>query len=123
MIVCIDGNDGTGKTTLIALLQGRFPDVVFQDRGLPTRMTDGLPGEPADLYLVLFATPETCQRRLAQAGKSLSERYHTLEDLDHYHRRFQEVADDLSCVKLDAEPPLQEVAEAASAAIIAARSS
>ncbi|GAB4193335.1 MAG: hypothetical protein OHK0022_08060 [Roseiflexaceae bacterium] len=113
MIVCIDGNDGTGKTSLIALLRQHRPGITFQDRGRPTAMTDGGDAAPADLYLILTASVATCRKRLAAAGKSLDERYHTEADLRHYEQRFAVVARLLGAVLLDAEPPLEQVAAAA----------
>lgn len=103
MIVCVDGNDGTGKTSLIARLRPLLPAITFQDRGLPTAMTDGRTAPPADRYLILHASVETCQRRLLAAGKSLDEPYHTAADLTHYGRRFLEVAAALGATVIDAE--------------------
>jgi len=90
--VVVDGNDGTGKTTLVEALRRRGYEVA--DRGLPTRMTDAPALPPADdeFYLLLDAPVEVCRARLAQAGRNLEERYHTAADLAHYRRRFLEVA-------------------------------
>ncbi|MFO0555687.1 MAG: non-canonical purine NTP pyrophosphatase [Polyangiaceae bacterium] len=88
----VDGNDGTGKSTLVAKLR----DLGFRvkDRGAPTKMTDDPihPITPGELYVILDAPVEVSEARLLQAGKSLEERYHTRADLTHYRARFLEVA-------------------------------
>jgi len=109
MIVCIDGNDGTGKTTLIRILKQIFPEIVFQDRGLPSAMTDSCTTDPADLYIILDASISTCQNRLRQAGKSLEEKYHNEQDLMLYRGKFIEVANHIQSVIIDAEQPIDNV--------------
>ncbi len=110
MIVCIDGNDGTGKTTLIKKLQQIFPpEIVFQDRGLPSAMTDSCTTETADLYIILDATVSTCQNRLKQAGKSLEEKYHNEQDLRFYREKFLEVANQLQAIIINVEQPIDKV--------------
>jgi thymidylate kinase len=83
-MIVVDGNDGTGKSTLAAAL--RELGLLVQDRGMPTKATDdGVPPpaarQPGELYAILDAPAEVCQERLRRAGRSLAERYHTLEDL------------------------------------------
>lgn len=92
MRVEIDGNDGTGKSTLVANL-ARY-GIVALDRGRMTKATDDDSVEPEEgvLYIHLDAPAVVCQERLTRAGKDTSEKYHTLDDLRHYERRFQEVA-------------------------------
>ena len=109
MIVCIDGNDGTGKSTLIRRLREIFPELVFQDRGLPSAMTDGGTTDPADLYIILDATISTCQKRLRQAGKSLEEKYHNEQDLSYYQKQFIQVANQIKAVIINAEKPIDNV--------------
>ncbi|MBN2496288.1 MAG: hypothetical protein JXR96_16970 [Deltaproteobacteria bacterium] len=109
MTVVVDGNDGTGKTTLVAAL--RECGHAVRDRGKPTEMTDDETVEaPADdVYLILDAPVEVCRTRLAQAGKDLSERYHTVEDLTYYRGRFQEVAAALPrCAVVDSSGTREE---------------
>ena len=91
--IVIDGNDGTGKSTLIRSLEDL--GYVCQDRGLPTKMTDDYdlrPTSEKEIYLILDAPVETSRRRLALAGRDLNERFHTVDDLTHYRKRFLEVA-------------------------------
>lgn len=103
MIVVVDGNDGTGKTTLVKALRKR--GYAVQDRGLPSQATlDGVPNEiPKDeVYLILDAPIEVCRRRLAEAGKDLNEKWHTLEALKHFRAKFLEQADLLGAHFIDA---------------------
>ena len=90
--IVIDGNDGTGKTTLIAALKRLGIDA--QDRGEATLMTDHLEMEPRPhaIYLILDCPVEVSRARLKSAGKNLDEKYHTVEDLTHYRARFLDVA-------------------------------
>ena len=87
----VEGNDGTGKTTLVGQLAKLGFDV--QDRGVPTKMTDDPDLKPRRdvLYVVLDVPVEVSQQRLARAGKSLEEQYHTIDDLTHYRARYLEL--------------------------------
>ena len=112
--VVVDGNDGTGKTTLVEALRRRGFEVA--DRGLPTRMTDDPSLAPAgdEFYLILDAPEAVCRERLARAGRDLDERFHTEADLRHYRQRFLEVARRLPRhVVLDAAGSPDEVLAAA----------
>lgn len=92
MRIEIDGNDGTGKTSLVQLLSEL--GIKAQDRGLITKKTDNpeTPLEKDTLYIILDASVETCQQRLLKAGKNLDEKYHTEDDLRFYRDRFREIA-------------------------------
>ncbi len=98
-IITIDGNDGTGKSTLVEKLWHLGYNVA--DRGYPTEMTDKtdvqLPqdGLASYLYIILDCPVEVSRFRLARAGKNLDERYHTVEDLSYYRDRYKDVADRL----------------------------
>lgn len=110
MIVVVDGNDGTGKTTLVSALRAAGFEV--RDRGVPTRMTDdpSVSPQPGEAYLILDAPVPLLRERLRRAGKDLEERYHTVADLEHYRQRFLEVARALpQCVLLDASGPPEDV--------------
>lgn len=101
-MIVVDGNDGTGKSTLVAALVTLGYEVA--DRGLPTRATDdGLPAElpPGEAYVILDAPEEVCRARLAAAGKDLAEKWHTPEALAHYRTRFREVAAELGVPLVD----------------------
>ncbi len=104
MKIIVDGNDGLGKSTLVKALLAH--GIIASDRGTPTKLTDDLSiAVPTDeFYLILDAPIEISRTRLAQAGKDLNERYHTIEDLQHYRERFREIAQRLGtqCVVIDA---------------------
>lgn len=93
--VVVDGNDGTGKSTLVAAL--RALGYTVQDRGLPTKLTDSPDRDPRpeEVFLILDAPVEVSQARLRAAGKSLEEKYHAEADLRHYRARFLTVAEAL----------------------------
>lgn len=95
--IVIDGNDGTGKSTLINKLKEYFPHIEFFDRDLPTELTnlsdgtlqkiDKIKGDK-DLYIILDLCPDICQERLLKRGADITEKYHTLDDLKKYRKRF-----------------------------------
>ncbi len=92
--IVVDGNDGTGKSTLVNRLRklGYF----VNDRGIPTTMTDddnlNVQGNERDvLYVILDGTVEESRKRLEEAGKDLTEKYHTVTDLTYYRQKYLEV--------------------------------
>lgn len=110
----IDGNDGTGKSTVIARLKALGYEA--NDRGLATRLTDDLTllaeARMDTLYIVLDCPVEECRRRLALAGRDLKEKYHTVADLTHYRAVFLTVAKKLPhCHVIDAARPTEEVVQ------------
>ena len=123
MRLVIDGNDGTGKSTLVAVLQKIFDGAGdVWDRGIPTKMTDYYPVIHSDdeLYIILDVPVEVSRERLAAAGKDLTERYHTVEDLTHYRQRFREVAEQLGptrCRLVDASGTPDETLQRAVTAL------
>ena len=112
MKLVVDGNDGTGKSTLVATLQ--FHGLEVSDRGIPTKMTDSseVTASEDEFYLILDAPVEISRARLAEAGRDLNEKYHTVEDLTHYRQRFIEVAEALGdkAVLVDARGTAESVA-------------
>ena len=121
LTIVVDGNDGTGKSTLAAALRARGYDV--RDRGVPTKKTDdpSVAAVAGELYLVLDAPVPTCRERLAQAGKDLDEQYHTVADLEHYRARFLDVVAALpGALLVDADGPPGTVLERALRALEAA---
>ena len=109
MKLVVDGNDGTGKSTLVARLRDLGYDVA--DRGVPTKMTEDpcVCAGQGEVYLILDAPVEVCRARLAKAGKNLEERYHTVADLQHYRARFKEAAAALREALIDSDVPPDEV--------------
>ena len=107
MLVVVDGNDGTGKSTIVAILRRMGYEVA--DRGLPTALTDKplTPHLSDRIYIILDAPIELCQERLKAAGKDLTEKYHTLTDLAYYRARYQEIATTLpDCMLISTDKPL-----------------
>jgi thymidylate kinase len=92
MKICIDGNDGTGKSTLIAALKQLFPEHEYQDRGLPSAMTVGDDAAPADLYVILSCPVETSTQRLVAAERNMTDHWHLPETLHKYHKMFVDLA-------------------------------
>lgn len=110
--IIIDGNDGVGKSTIVALLRELGHDAY--DRGLPTKLTDtpGLPVPENEIYIILDAPVAVSRARLAKAGKDLDEEHHTVESLIDYRRRFQRLAAELPrCHLVDACGTAQSVLE------------
>ena len=111
MIIVVDGNDGTGKSTLVERLRKEGYDV--QDRGIPTKLTDdsSLKPNPDEFYIILDAPIEVCRERLKKAGRDLNEKYHTIEDLTYYRQRFLYVAEQIKdyCVLIDSARTINEV--------------
>lgn len=104
IIVEIDGNDGVGKTYLKTLLSDNTDlkdfsaihniKIRLQDRGEMTRATDSgvFNREEGHMYLLLDCSPAICQQNILHRGDSITEKYHTLEDLLYYHDRFLAIA-------------------------------
>lgn len=120
MRIIIDGNDGTGKTTLIKELQKITNDEIL-DRGLPSELTekdnieDSLPeNKDENLYFILTCPEKVCQNRLKERGADLTVQYHTLNDLIHYRSKFFDVFTTMmihgyAVYLINANRPLQKV--------------
>jgi ATP phosphoribosyltransferase len=109
-MIVVDGNDGTGKSTLVASLAAMGYEV--QDRGLPTRATvDGIPDKIPDdeLYIILDVPEEVSRARLEKSGKDMNEYWHTPEALTLYRAKFREVAEALGVPLIDATGRPEEV--------------
>lgn len=114
MTIVVDGNDGTGKTTLVRALDAL--GFLVQDRGLPTRASDdGVPPRDqwptGERYVILDVPVEVSRERLRLAGKSLEERYHTVEDLTFYRARYVEVAKGFGVPLIDATGTPEETVQ------------
>lgn len=104
IIVEIDGNDGVGKTFIKSMLRdnedlkdfcaGHNIDIKLQDRGEMTKATDSgvFNREDGHVYFLLDATPALCQANILRRGDSITEKYHTLEDLRYYRNKFLTIA-------------------------------
>ena len=110
MKLVVDGNDGTGKSTLVGMLRQLGYEV--SDRGIPTKMTDdnSITASDEEFYFILDVPVEVSQARLLKAGRDLKERYHTLEDLVFYRERFLAISKRLeNSVVIDASGSPEEV--------------
>ncbi|MBX7221703.1 MAG: ATP phosphoribosyltransferase [Blastocatellia bacterium] len=111
-MIVVDGNDGTGKSTLAAALRALGYEV--QDRGLPTKATDeGIPEvlPENELYLILDVPEAVSLERLQQAGKDMTEHWHHPDVLTHYRNRFREVAAGLKVPLIDSTGTAETVLE------------
>lgn len=116
--IVVDGNDGTGKSTLVtALRQLGFSQV--DDRGELTRATDddSLGPAPGTRYLLLVCPPETSLARLSAAGADLADPYHQPSALAHYDHRFRALAARFGATVIDTATtaPHEVLAEALTA--------
>lgn len=97
-IVEIDGNDGVGKTFIINELSKKFNkgDVIFRDRGQLTKATDSdiFIKEDNVIYILLDCDENISQNRIKERGDSIEEKYHTMEDLKYYRKKFLLLAED-----------------------------
>lgn len=103
MVLVIDGNDGTGKTTLVLALRTLGYHVA--DRGIPTMATDAtvpMQAVAGEVYVILDCAPELSRERLAGRGADLEEHFHTLSSLQYYRARFHVVAHELGALIVDA---------------------
>lgn len=93
MKIVIEGNDGTGKSTLAMQLRALGFDV--QDRGAMTKATldDAVNPEPDHKYILLVCPWEVSKQRLIAAGKDMNEIWHTDESLQKYDRIFRELVE------------------------------
>ncbi len=116
----VDGNDGTGKSTLVRLMAEY--GVESRDRGVMTRASDdtSIGPEEGTLYIVLDVPVETCRERLAAAGKDLDEQYHRVEDLTHYRQVFLDLVPRFGATLIRAEHPRRSL-QAALAAVLGAK--
>jgi ATP phosphoribosyltransferase len=91
--IVVDGNDGTGKSTLVQSLQMLgFRQVL--DRGEMTRATDDPAVEPVPgtVYILLVCPWEESKRRLLAACRDMTDPYHQDEALIKYDQRFRDLA-------------------------------
>lgn len=99
IILDIDGNDGTGKSTVIKLLQQKCNpnEITFNDRGILTKLTDvydedlpeSLPNDRC--YLILDADPDILMRRIYKRGPPF-DKYDTYPKIFQYKNRFMRLA-------------------------------
>lgn len=99
--IVIDGNDGTGKTTLVNKLSSiGFSNVC--DRGEITKATDSdnIELDKNSLYIVLNCPWELSKKRLEDKP---TDYYHTTEALQFYEKKFLEIANKFNINIIDSE--------------------
>ena len=116
-VIEVDGNDGTGKSTLVRLLAEY--GVEARDRGVMTRASDdpSIGPEENTLYIVVDAPVEVSRERLAAAGKDLDEQYHRVEDLTHYRQVFLDLVPRFDAALIVAEHPRRTLQQALAAVL------
>ncbi len=112
--IIVNGNNGTGKSTLVKALKKKGYDAV--DCKTPSEMTDNLniKLKNDEIYIILDANIKTCQNRLLEAGKSLDKQFNNKKDLTNYRTKFLEVAEDLqNCIILNTNLSKDKILERA----------
>lgn len=93
MRIVIEGNDGTGKTTLCQALKALGIENV-QDRGEMSAATlsDLVEPMPDTLYILLDCPWDVSKSRLIAAGKDMAEKWHSDNSLVYYRQAFLDLA-------------------------------
>lgn len=95
-MIFIDGNDGTGKTSICRMFQELRPDLEVKDRCILTGCTDifddDLPKQLDDgIYIILGATVDESRKRIEARGGE-TDKYDSYEALFKYHNRYRRLA-------------------------------
>lgn len=100
MIVCIDGIDGVGKTTVVNALRQKFPQHIYQDTGLPSILAYGLNSDmqKADVNIILYCSLDEVINRKDDIDKS---------SLSYYYLMFKQLAETNSWPFIDSERDLE----------------
>jgi len=110
----IDGNDGTGKTTLVDILRTRYPHYEFFDRNILTKLTDVYPDKleniPYGVYIILDASIETCLARI-NAREKVRDKYDTYESISKYRNRYRRLAIRYQTYFISTEVPIDKVVD------------
>ena len=90
-----------------------FPNIKYEDRGIFSKMTlidelfnrnknyvtlsqkfyESIKQDSSTLYIICRASSEICQKRILERGDSIEEEFHTLDDLNKYNQRFDDLID------------------------------
>lgn len=110
----IDGNDGTGKSTLCHIISSW--GIRARNRGIISKISLGQATvqdlRDDVLYVILDLPPKISQKRLSQAGKDLTEEYHTLPSLCKFRSIYCNIYRQVNrpnVLLLSANQPVQDV--------------
>lgn len=123
LTVEIDGNDGTGKSTIIKHLKSKYPEIHFKDRGVlsaltldenyshvnsRTKVMRTLFNDPSaqTKHIILDCSERLSQARIQSRGDSIDQEFHNLSDLLKYRSRFGKLSDDFDIPIISTEQPL-----------------
>ena len=110
--IVVDGNDGTGKSTLVnSLRQLGFRNVF--DRGEMTKATDDPTIGPVEgtIYILMVCPWGVSFTRLIEAGRDMSDPYHEPKALAKYDRSFRELAPLFNAHVIESHHPSINLAE------------
>lgn len=112
----VDGNDGTGKSSVVNLLKNKYADnghLIIKDRGILTKLTDidfslikpEIFNSVNRLCIVLDCDSKTSQSRISKRDgiDSLKEYYHQKDTLEYYREIFLKEAKCLGIEVIDTE--------------------
>lgn len=111
--IVVDGNDGTGKSTLVAQLK-KMGFTRVEDRGEMTKATDDDSAAPVPetIYILLHCSWNLSHKRLLESGADMNDKYHEPQTLEYYSKRFLEISDKFKPISIDVESlSKQEVLE------------
>jgi ATP phosphoribosyltransferase len=104
--IVVDGNDGTGKTTLVrSLTLMGFRNVL--DRGEMTHATDDPSVKPlhGTVYILLVCPWETSYYRLIHGDRDMTDPYHQPPALIKYDKAFRDLAEKFGALVIDNQDP------------------
>ncbi len=111
--IVIEGNDGTGKSTLVRSLRLLgFTNV--HDRAEMSAATLDSSVQPASdtTYILLVCHWEVSRSRLAFAGRDMTEKWHTDSALQHYDTEFRRIAPDFDATVFQSISPTHTLIQA-----------
>lgn len=104
--IVIDGNDGTGKSTLVNSLRCLgFRSV--EDRGEMSAATlvPSVGPAPDTTYILLTCDWQESRQRLIDAGQDMTEKWHTDKALKHYAAEFIRIAPAFNAKVIETDTP------------------
>lgn len=114
--IVVDGNDGTGKSTLVHSLRCLgFTNV--DDRGEMSKATldPSVGPAPDTTYILLVSDWQVSKQRLIEAGRDMTEKWHTDEALRHYDAEFRRLAPSFGAIVIETRHPDQTLVDAVKA--------